>query len=59
MVPWSDRELKQKIAGLSRDLAKCKPGSWTAGKIQESLDYYQRQLSLPREQRFRTERGSL
>lgn len=47
----SDASLKRTIAAVRRDLAKCRPGGWTAEKIAEKLAALERQLARPRAER--------
>ena len=55
----SDSKIRKAIAYNERMLAKVRVGSWTAEKIQETLDYYRRQLSLPRSKRTQYTKGTL
>jgi hypothetical protein len=54
-----DRDLDRKIRHQEALLAKVRPGSWTAGKIRETLDWLRAQRALPRDQRCRWQRGTL
>lgn len=58
-MTFSDKELDKRIAHNERMLLKVKPGSWTAQKIQESLDNYRQQRALPRNERCQYRNGTL
>jgi hypothetical protein len=58
-MTFSDRELRKRIAGQRRMLAKARPGSWTAEKLQEELDSLERELAKPRSERCQFTKGSL
>lgn len=59
MATFSDRELDRRIKALERDLAKCKPGGWTAEIIAHNLEVLKKERELPREQRHQWEHGSI
>lgn len=59
MKTLSDRELDTRIKNQEKTLAKCKPGTWTYGKIETDLNYLRAQRALPRDQRCKYRDGSI
>ncbi len=55
----SDKELNLTLVEVERKLKMVKPTSWTAGKLNESLNYIKAQLALPRGERCKYMKGSI